>query len=77
MITELTPEQEDQLEVYRDKWIKLGLCTEPADRPKAEQAIFQMYANAKLNKPRIMWVDSPQQLKIVSMIFDVINKKVD
>lgn len=32
MITELTPEQEKQLSLYAEKWRKIGLCTDPANR---------------------------------------------
>ena len=35
VIESLTKEQETQLSVCRDKWIRIGLCTLPADREKA------------------------------------------
>ena len=34
-IEKLTLEQESQLAAYRDKWLKIGLSCEPADRAAA------------------------------------------
>lgn len=60
MITALTAEQEAQLPVYRDKWIKIGLCTDPADRPRAEAGIAKAYEVAGLEPPEtIVWLKSP------------------
>lgn len=59
MIDTLTPAQVDRMAEYRDKWIQIGLCTEPANRPLAEEGIRQMYAIANLPTPRIMWCTSP------------------
>lgn len=68
-IESLTDEQKALLPVYRDKWMKIGLCTEPADRPRAERAIRQMYTAAALNPPKqILWVTSPLAGAIVSAI---------
>ncbi|NJO61917.1 MAG: hypothetical protein HC836_27855 [Richelia sp. RM2_1_2] len=39
MIKELTPEQEAKIEYYRDKWINIGLNTEPFTQERAEQII--------------------------------------
>ena len=59
MIDRLTPQQEAQLPVWRDKWIAYGLSTEPADRPRAEEGIHLAYAAANLQPPRIVWCGSP------------------
>lgn len=42
MIEKLTPEQEDQLPVYRDKWLKVGLCTEPIDQAAAVDIVNRL-----------------------------------
>ena len=59
IITELTKEQIDLQKVYRDKWIDIGLNTNPADRKKAEECIKLMYNKAKIKEPKIIWCDSP------------------
>lgn len=59
-IDKLTPEQEALMEVYRDKWLKIGLCTEPANRPLAEEGMRLAYKCAGLEPPKqILWADSP------------------
>jgi hypothetical protein len=59
-IEALTPEQTAQLVTVRNEWIKIGLSTEPADRPRAEAAVPLMYAAAGLEPPKIViWLDSP------------------
>ena len=42
-IESLTPEQEAQLDVYRDKWIKIGLSTERVDREVAMESVRKLY----------------------------------
>jgi len=56
----LTQAQIDRMAEFRDKWLKIGLCTEPADRPSAERAIIEMYRQGGLEPPRkIIWCGSP------------------
>jgi hypothetical protein len=65
MIKKLTPEQIAQLPKFIDKWTKIGLSTEPADRPRAEAAIGLMYKLVGLTPPsKIIWFDSPHQMFI-------------
>ena len=46
--------------VVRDEWIKIGLCTDPANRPEAERGIRLCYEIAGLTPPsKIVWYDSP------------------
>ncbi len=60
MLETLTKEQESLLPVYRDKWLQIGLSTEPACRDKAERAIAQVYRCVGLQPPRkIVWCGSP------------------
>jgi len=59
-IEQLTADQESRLAEFRDKWIAIGLSTEPADRPRAEAAIRIMYRSAGLAEPnKIVWCGSP------------------
>src|SRR3989304_6447254 len=62
-IDKLTPEQEARLGEWRDKWIKIGLCCEPADRKLAEAALAACYRHTKLEPPKAyVWVQSPLTL---------------
>ena len=58
-IDRLTKEQEDRFPEFIAKWTDIGLSTAPADRPRAERAIAEMYAGAGLKLPRIVWCGSP------------------
>ncbi len=59
-LEQLTPEQAALLPEQRDKWIRLGLSTQPAKRPEAERGVRLAYQAAGLESPRfIIWVDSP------------------
>jgi hypothetical protein len=44
---------------FRDKWIAIGLSTEPANRREAEVAVVKSYALVGLPTPKIVWCDSP------------------
>lgn len=60
MLTSLTKEQEEQLAVYRDKWIGIGLDTSPANREQSEHWIKEAYKQAGLEEPaKIHWASSP------------------
>jgi len=58
-IESLTKQQEEQLSIYRDKWLSIGLSTDPANRLKAEKGIEKAYAIVGLNKPKVVWCLSP------------------
>lgn len=74
LITDLTPEQQDQFDVYRDKWIKIGHSTAPCDRALAESLVESVYTSCKdkLAPPKqIVWADSPiQAIDIVEQEFN-------
>jgi len=40
-------------------WLRHALCTDPADRPAAEEAITQLYSRLDKPPPRFVWVGSP------------------
>lgn len=59
-VDKLTPEQEAMMPIWRDKWTKIGLSTEKADRPKFEKAVRECYKLAGLPEPKVVvWVSSP------------------
>ena len=58
-IEKLTTEQESRFTEFVDKWTKVGLSTEKANRKETEKAIRKMYRVAGLKSPKIVWCDSP------------------
>jgi hypothetical protein len=63
MIERLTPEQTAWFPEFVEKWIKIGLSTELADRPRAEAAIKSIYeVNEQPLSRKIIWFDDPQQM---------------
>jgi len=59
-IDELTEEQKALIPVVRDKWIKIGLSTERANRPAAEAAVKEAYKAAGFEPAETcLWADSP------------------
>ena len=63
-ITSLTPDQEAQMSVYRDKWIKIGLCTDPIDTDSARAAVELLYARGGLTAPeKIVFARGPRHAK--------------
>jgi hypothetical protein len=60
MINTLSPDDMALMQVVRDDWLRIGLSTEPADRPRAQRAIADAYRIAGLTPPtQWTWVDSP------------------
>lgn len=68
-INELSKDQANRFAEFRDKWVEIGLCTSPADRPVAEKAIRNMYKSAKLEEPTIIWCQSPLSLVLTRSLF--------
>ncbi len=49
-----------ELDAIRNEWIAVGLCTAPADRPRAEAAVRLIYRQAGLSDGiRCVWTTSP------------------
>ena len=67
-VEKLTQAQIDQFPRFVEEWTKIGLCTDPADRPRAEAAIKWMYAQANLAEPKIVWTGSPLSSGLTRMI---------
>ena len=58
-IEKLTPEQEALIPVYREKWRKIALSTEPIDREKAAEAVKATYSCLGFKLPEIIFTESP------------------
>lgn len=59
IITQLTPEQEALLPVYREKWRQIALSTERIDRQKAAETVKAAYRLMGKDEPEIIFFDSP------------------
>ena len=74
-IEKLTDTQIARFAEFRDRWLKIGLSTEPADRPAAEAAIIESYRAAGLDAPqRIVWCGSPLSQGLTRAI--ILDKKM-
>ncbi len=58
-ITQLTPEQQSLIRVYRKKWKEIAYSTEPIDREEAALAVKSAYAMIGKKEPKIIFLDSP------------------
>jgi hypothetical protein len=61
LIDRLTPEQEAKIPEYVARFQKLGLNTDPCDRPKAEQVVRDIYNHMGKDGTNLkfVWADSP------------------
>jgi hypothetical protein len=68
-IAALTEEQQERFDEFVERWTAIGLCTDPADRPRAEAAIREIYRQGGLPPPRaIIWCGSPLSLGRIGAI---------
>ncbi len=66
-LEKLSEEQESKLSEYRDKWLKIGLSTDRADRPLCQSIIADVYKVANLEAPKLfIWLESPLEGAIVA-----------
>jgi hypothetical protein len=77
-ITELTPEQREQMPAWRDKWIEIGLKTGETDWDTFEQYIPLAYEKAGLQFPeKVVRVSSPMVGAFTASIANAILSSVD
>jgi hypothetical protein len=63
---------DDSWKEFADKWVKICLSTEPADRPRAEAAIRGIYTELGYEPPaRIEWARSPREGAIMRAAYAV------
>ena len=55
----LTPEQEELIPFYRNKWRRIALSSEPIARDRAKEAIKEAYATMGKAEPEILFFPSP------------------
>jgi hypothetical protein len=59
-IKSLTDKQISRFPFYREKWLKIGLCTDPVDFSKAEDAAKDVYKEVNLSIPdKFYYAQSP------------------
>ncbi len=69
MIEKLTRSQIVRFPEFVDRWTRIGLCTDPADRPAAEHGIRTAYQIAGMREPtRIVWCGSPMSQALTRAI---------
>ena len=74
-IESLTPEQIARFPEYVQRWTDIGLCTAPASREAAEEAIREMYRAAGKEPPKkIVWCGSPLSQGLTRAI--ILDKKL-
>lgn len=85
LVEELSPQQEAEFPKFRDRWIKIGECTEPIDKQEAYEAVMDCYdlAQESLTRPDfVIFVKSPFQLfytkplwnRIVDVFLEIKNE---
>ncbi len=74
MIKSLTKQQEEKLSIYAQKWLKIGLSTDPCNVPQTEKCINQAYKNVGLEPPKkYKLFDSPLSCAEYQVEFDLFN----
>lgn len=74
-ITELTPEQTARFPEWVEKWVAIGLSTEPADFDKAHAAALKAYAACNLEAPKVVLrMGSPYGATLGGAIANVVLK---
>ena len=68
-ITKLSAEQIARLDDWRERWLRVGLCTDPADRAGAQEGIIAAYKADNLEAPALfVWLRSPLEGTIGSWL---------
>ena len=76
MINSLSDKQISKMETYVDKWLKIGLSTEPFTKEEATNIINDIYqVNFNKDNPTIIIKESP--LAVWQYIQEVCNQKMD
>ena len=70
----LTKAEEKLLEEYFQKYLKIGTCTEPADRKAFEVAVTGILTGLNLEVPPFVWVASPKAAQVVLTGLDELSK---
>jgi hypothetical protein len=55
---------------FREEWFRAGICTTPADRPCAENAVMRLYTALGLASPPFIWCDSPMAAQQILTVLE-------
>ena len=58
---QITPEQQELISNYRNKWQRIALSTEPIDRDLVTEAINEAYAFIDKAQPNILFLSHPYE----------------
>src|ERR1017187_7731511 len=73
-ITKLTAAQETRFIEFREEWLKIGLCCDPADFAAGDDVIRGFYARLKKPMPLILHFSSPVMCELaVSFVFAILK----
>ena len=75
-IEKLTAAQIATFPRYVAEWTGYGLCTAPADRPRAEAAIEAIYRTAGMAAPKVVWCGSPLSMALTRAAVDSVGDSV-
>jgi len=65
-LNKLTDSQEKQLIDFREKYLKLGLSTQPINKEKSETIIKEIYKEyLGIDSPHFWFCDSPMQAQLI------------
>ena len=65
----LTQDQINKFPEYVEKWVNIGLSTEPCNHPLAEAALRAAYRVVNIPPPElIIWLNNPRDLIIAESI---------
>jgi hypothetical protein len=74
-IEKLTPEQERRIVEFRQKWLDIGLCCDPADFETGDEVIRGFYARIGKPEPLILHFSSPMMSELAANVVNGLLKK--
>ncbi|WP_199338650.1 MULTISPECIES: hypothetical protein [Nostoc] len=77
IITELTEEQEAMIAIYRDKWRRIAISTEPINHEKVAAVIKAAYAVSNYPEPEILFYSNPMIAiqKVLAVVSKMANRR--
>ena len=67
-INTITPEQESRFPEWVEKWVNIGLSTEPIDFNKAKEDVCSIYKAIGLKTPVVLYAQSPYEAVVIGNV---------